>query len=355
MADLTSRLVEQVLQARAEHTPVHIIGGQTKAHLGRCPAPGSKPPMLLDMTEHTGVISYSPTELVIRARAGTKISDLNKVLSEQHQRLPFEPPTYNDQATIGGTVAASQSGPARPWYGAVKDSLLGLGLVNGYGEAMQFGGQVMKNVAGFDVTRLQAGAMGSLGVITEVSIKLLPQFNASHTLVFELEPQAALQRMQTWASQSLPISGVCYWQSQLYVRLQGGTSGVAEAAQQLSGQTLDAEVAQDFWQQVREHQLLVPQDDQALWRWSGPASAPLEALPATQLINWAGSERWALTADNQPPTTDLGPGLCQYRGGDRQAEVNPVLNAHDQALQRRIKQAFDPDGLFNAGRLYAWL
>ena len=185
-----------------------------------------------------GVISYSATELVIRARAGTKISHLNDLLAEHQQRLPFEPPSFDGEATIGGTVAANQTGASRPWFGGVKDSLLGLGLINGYGEAMQFGGQVMKNVAGFDVTRLQCGAMGSLGLITDVSIKVLPEFKAGHTLTFEMTAEVALEAMLRWANLSLPITGMSHFQGLLYVRLQGGDSGVASASEFLGGEQL---------------------------------------------------------------------------------------------------------------------
>ncbi len=352
MHDLTPQLVEQVQQARAEQTPLHIVGGNSKSHLGR--ATQAQP---VNVVGHSGIISYNPTELVIRARAGTTIQELQSALAEQQQRLPFEPPHHQGLANIGGTVAANQSGPSRPWFGAVKDSLLGLGLINGYGEAMLFGGQVMKNVAGFDVTRLQTGAMGSLGLITEVSIKVLPQFNANETLVCELNAQAALKQMQAWGNLSMPLSGMCYWQNKLYVRLQGSVAGVEETCKVFSKAlplvVLEADLAQEFWQKVTERELLVAQEKQIMWRWSGPSNAPASALDNTEFINWAGSERWALTTASD--ATVVNPHVTQYRGGDRSLDVNPSINAHDQALQQRIKHAFDPDGLFNVGRLYSWL
>ena len=191
MGDLTQQLVEQIQHAHATKTALNIQAGNTKASLGRHTSG-----QVIDVSQHTGVLSYNPTELVITARAGTKIEYLNDLLAQTQQRLPFEPPAFAGEATIGGTVAANQSGPSRPWFGSVKDSLLGLGLINGYGQAMQFGGQVMKNVAGFDVTRLQCGAMGGLGLITQVSIKLLPAFKLTQTLTFEMTAQAALDTMQ---------------------------------------------------------------------------------------------------------------------------------------------------------------
>jgi glycolate oxidase FAD binding subunit len=265
--------------------------------------------------------------------------------------LPFEPPSFSGEATIGGTVAANQSGPSRPWFGGVKDSLLGLGLINGYGESMQFGGQVMKNVAGFDVTRLQCGAMGSLGLITDISIKVLPEFKAGHTLIFEMTAEVALEAMLQWANLSLPITGMSHFQGQLYLRLQGGESGVASASEFLGGEHLEPKIADVFWQAAREGRLLQPQDNQTLWRWSGPSDTPINTVSNTSLINWAGSERWVLESNSNSPAG----GLTQHLGGDRMAEVYGAVNASQQALQQRIKYAFDPHGIFNAGRLYSWM
>lgn len=350
MGDLSQQLEQQVEHACATKTPLNIQAGNTKLHLGReCSGE------VVSMAGHSGVIDYNPTELVISARAGTSISELNKILAEQHQRLPFEPPSFAGKATIGGTVAANQSGPSRPWFGGVKDSLLGLGLINGYGEAMQFGGQVMKNVAGFDVSRLQCGAMGSLGLITNVSIKVLPAFKARQTKTFEMSAEQALEAMQKWANLSLPITGMCHVkvqnQSLLYVRLQGGESGVASASQLLGGQKLLPDAAQEFWQAVKEGDLVKPQAHDTLWRWSGASDTPISAVPNACLINWAGSERWILDSSVKP-TVD---GLTQHQGGDRLAEVYGLVSAPQQALQQRIKDAFDPHGVFNPGRLYSWM
>jgi glycolate oxidase FAD binding subunit len=348
MGDLTSHLAQQVQQAYATKTPLKIAAGNTKATLGRATL-GE----VIDVASHNGVISYSPTELVIRARAGTKIALLNEVLAQQQQRLPFEPPSFAGDATIGGTVAANCSGPSRPWFGGVKDSLLGLGLINGYGEAMQFGGQVMKNVAGFDVTRLQCGAMGSLGLITDVSIKVLPQFKAGHTLTFEMTAEMALETMLRWANLSLPITGMCHVQGEklLYVRLQGGQSGVASASQSLGGEQMETNIAEEFWHAVREGRLLQPLHNQILWRWSGPRDAPIHSVPNTSLINWGGSERWVLDDSLTSPVA----GLIQYQGGDRLAEVYGPISTVQKALQQRIKHAFDPHGVLNVGRVYSWI
>ncbi len=346
MGDLSQQLVEQIQHAYATKTPLKIEAGKTKTYLGR-----ETSGELLDMASHNGVISYSATELVIRARAGTKISLLKEVLAEQQQRLPFEPPSFAGQATIGGTVAANQTGASRPWFGGVKDSLLGLGLINGFGEAMQFGGQVMKNVAGFDVTRLQCGVMGSLGLITDLSIKVLPEFKAGHTLTFEMDADVALEAMLRWANLSLSITGMSHLQGLLYVRLRGEESGVASASEFLGGEQLEVEAAQVFWQAVTEGRVLVPESNQTLWRWSGSSDTPIDTVSDVSFINWAGAERWSLQ-DNSAQAQE---GLIQYQGGDRLAEVYGAISAPQQALRERIKYAFDPHGILNAGRLYSWM
>lgn len=350
MDDLTHQLAAQIQQAYATKTALKIQAGNTKTSLGR-----DTFGEVIDVSKHTGVLSYNSTELVIRARAGTKISHLNELLAQQEQRLPFEPPAFSGEATIGGTVAANQSGPSRPWFGSVKDSLLGLGLINGFGEPMQFGGQVMKNVAGFDVTRLQCGAMGGLGVITDLSIKLLPAFKTCHTLTFVMTAQAALAAMQRWSSLSLPITGMCHFsdkgQALLYVRLQGGNSAVEEARAFLGGQPLALAVADKFWQALNEGKLVQRQDNQTLWRWSGASDAPLHAVPNTCLINWAGAQRWVLEPTSNAPLQ----GLEQYQGGHRLNEIYSGVSAPQQALQQRIKHAFDPHNILNPGRVYSWM
>jgi len=354
MGNLTQQLVEQIQHAHATKTALNIQAGNTKASLGRHTSG-----QVIDVSQHTGVLSYNPTELVITARAGTKIEHLNDLLAQTQQRLPFEPPAFAGEATIGGTVAANQSGPSRPWFGSVKDSLLGLGLINGYGQAMQFGGQVMKNVAGFDVTRLQCGAMGGLGLITQVSIKLLPAFKLTQTLTFEMTAQAALDTMQHWSNLSLPITGMCHFQNKgqslLYVRLQGGISGVEDAQVFLGGESLLPAKADAFWQALNQGTLMQRQDHQTLWCWGGPSDAPFNSVPNTCMINWAGAQRWVLEDTSNTRSQGLEKSLCQYQGGNRLGEVNGTVSVPQKALQQRIKHAFDPHSILNAGRVYSWM
>ena len=345
MTDLTLQLQEQVRAAVATDTPLNIVAGASKVGLGRQPQG-----QVLSLSDHTGVISYSPTELVIQVRAGTKISDINNILAENQQRLIFEPPTFDDQATIGGTIAANQSGPCRPWFGGARDSVLGVGLINGKAEYLQFGGQVMKNVAGFDVSRSQVGAMGSLGVMTEVSLKVLPIFKAEVTLVSSLSVEQALLTMPQFFRRNLPVTAVSYWQGKLYVRLQGSATGVDSAAKSIDGDALDEDLAAVWWQQVREGKVLQMSPEQVLWRTNVAATDKQVMCAEDCFLNWGGAQRWQLGSGDSGPE-----GAVQYLGGDRNNEVNGTLNSVAQKLQGKLKTAFDPHGVFNPGRLYSWM
>ena len=346
MADITRDLQAQVNQAIADKATLDIQGGGTKSGLGRAPY-GRK----LSLLEHSGVISYSPTELVIQVHSGTKISDINAILAENKQRLIFESPDFDSQATIGGTVAANQSGPCRPWSGGVRDSVLGIGLINGLGEHLQFGGQVMKNVAGFEVSRSQVGAMGTLGVMTEVSLKVLPVFEAEVTLVSDMSVTQALQTMPQFFRRNLPVTAVSYWQGKLYVRLQGSAAGVDNAMQSIDGEPIAADLATSWWQQVRECQVLQASSDQVLWRSNVAATDAHTMCGPDSFINWGGAQRWQLIPQDQ-----TGPdGAVQYLGGDRSNEVNGPVNSVAQKLQGKLKTAFDPHAIFNTGRLYSWM
>ena len=346
MTDLINDIQTQVVDAITAATPLHIVGGNSKAHLGRA-ATGQE----LNISGHTGVISYSPTELVLRVRSGTSINEINDLLAESNQRLPFEPPIYAAKATIGGTVAANQSGLATPWFGGVRDSVLGLGLINGKGEHMQFGGQVMKNVAGFDVSRTQVGAMGTLGVITEVSLKVLPQFAAQKTLAIAMPVADALTFMSRFFRETLPVTAVVYWQGQVFVRLQGVPETLQEAATKLGGEEVAEDRAAELWQSVREQSLLQPQVDEILWRSNVAPNESATMLTDECLLNWAGAQRWQCL-----PKGAVAPqGAVQYAGGDRQLEVNGEVDQTAQRIQQNLKAAFDPKSIFNPGRLYSWM
>ena len=346
MTDMINELQAQVKEAIATNTQLSIVGGNSKHHLGR-QAVGKE----LNVADHQGVISYSPTELVLRVRSGTTISAINELLAEHNQRLPFAPPSYHGKATIGGTLAANQSGLATPWYGGVRDSVLGLGLINGKGEHMHFGGQVMKNVAGFDVSRTQVGAMGTLGLITEVSLKVWPEFATQKTLVKAMSVTEALAYMSRFFRETLPVTAVMYWQGQVFVRLQGEPATLDEAAVKLGGDDMAEDEAILLWNSVREQTLLQPQADEVLWRTNLAPNDKSVMLSDDCLLNWAGAQRWQCLKQGE-----AGPaGAVQYAGGDRLLEVNGALDKTAQRVQQNLKVAFDPQAIFNPGRLYSWM
>ena len=351
MTDLTTQLIEQVNDANAQRHTLAIEGNGTKAHLGRqitCD-------QTLSLGRHTGVTDYSPDELYITARAGTKVSEVQALLAENRQTLAFDPPHFNQQATLGGTLAANLSGPGRPWLGSGRDMLLGVKLINGLGEYLTFGGQVMKNVAGYDVSRLQAGAMGTLGVITELSLKVVPMAETELTCVLDLGADSAITKMNQLGALPLPFSGMMWLSNQLYIRLSGEASAVKAAAQTIGGQPCDG----DIWQAVREQTHSFFSGRSKTWRFSLASTAP-NALPeAPWLIEWGGSQRW-LRGDSewqrlsQIAEENLGQvSLIHGAQADEerfQTPAEPLVR-----LQKRLKDAFDPHYTLNPGRLYHWM
>ncbi|WP_432697390.1 glycolate oxidase subunit GlcE [Marinobacterium sp. YM272] len=358
MADITSQLVEQVLNAGSQKQSLRILGGGSKAFMGRA-VDNSIPE--LSLREHSGIVSYHPVELVLTARAGTPLTELEAALAENNQMLAFEPPRFSggegEGSTLGGTLACHLSGPGRPWSGSVRDHVLGIRLINGYGEHLRFGGQVMKNVAGYDLSRLQAGALGTLGVITEISLKVLPKPASSRTLVSDCELDEAVSIMNRRAGEPKPLTAACWLDNKLYLRLSGAHSAVDATAAQWGGDELDG--ADRFWQQLRDQQLEFFCSDQPLWRFSVNPSARMPALSGQWLVDWGGAQRWyrgeATFGDMESIAKDAGGQVSLYRGGDRTGEVMHRPSPAEQALQQRLKQAFDPDGLFNPGRLYSWM
>ncbi|NHI02099.1 glycolate oxidase subunit GlcE [Oceanimonas sp. MB9] len=352
MADLTNSLLEQVRQALAEGTQLNLSGGNSKFFMGR-QATGEP----LRLAGHSGIIGYQPVELVLTARAGTPLTDIQATLAEQGQMLACDPPLFGGQATLGGTLACHLSGPGRPWTGSIRDHLLGLRLINGRGEHLRFGGQVMKNVAGYDVSRLQAGAMGTLGVITELSLKVMPVPDRTLTLVREMDADTALAEMNRLAGQPKPLTAACWLDHHLYLRLSGAASAVEGTARTWPGDIM--EDGEAFWQQLREQQLGFFAGEAPLWRFSVKPTAA-HALPdAPWLLDWGGSQRWLRGEFERVKLEALadatGGQVSLYRGGNRLGEVLHSLPVPMQQLQRRLKAALDPQGIFNPGRLYGWL
>jgi len=384
MADAAlDRLVDQIQTARAAKASLDIRGGGTKAFYGE-----GRQGEPLDVTPLAGISSYEPSELVVTVRAGTPLAELEAVLAEQGQWLPFEPPHFGDGGTnqstvppaggtnqstvppaggtVGGMVAAGLAGPARASAGGVRDYVLGATLINGRAEVLSFGGQVMKNVAGYDVSRLLAGSMGVLGVIAEVSLKVLPLPVATATLRFELDQAAALLKLNQWGGQPLPLSASAWWDGMLVLRLAGARAAVDAACATLGGEAIDPALAAGFWQGLRDQRdeffvgaLKAVQGGATLWRLSVPQTAPPLALSGEQLIEWGGAQRWLCTstpaAQLREAAAAVGGHAVLFRGADKSAGVFAPLAPAQERIQRQLKAAFDPEGVFNRGRLYPWL
>ncbi|MBM4180305.1 MAG: glycolate oxidase subunit GlcE [Betaproteobacteria bacterium] len=348
--DKQAELLDRVRQAAAAGTPLCIRGGGGKTFYGRhCEG---EP---LEVSGHRGIVSYEPSELVVTARAGTPLAEIETALADNGQLFPFEPPHFGPAATLGGMVAAGLSGPRRPWGGSVRDAVLGVKLLNGKGEVLRFGGQVMKNVAGYDLSRLMAGALGTLGVLLEVSVKVLPRPAEERTRAFELDAGAAAARQIEWGRLPLSLSGTLYDGERLYVRLCGSAQGVAAGLESLGGE----EVSDGPWREAREQTLPFFQGEAPLWRISLPAAAPALNLPGASLTEWGGALRWLRT--DLPAelvrqrAAALGGHATLFRGHDGRGEVFQPLAPALRVLHMQVKRALDPLGLFNPGRMYAGL
>jgi len=394
-------VAEQIRAATASGQPLRIRGGGSKDFYG-APPPGPAPLALLDTRPLRGITSYQPSELVVTVRAGTPLAELEAALAEKGQCLPFEPPHFSAQrielasqpphfsaqrielasqpphfsapsgeATVGGMVAAGLAGPARASVGGVRDYVLGLSMLNGRAEHLTFGGQVMKNVAGYDVSRLMVGALGTLGVLTEISLKVLPVLPGEATLQFDMPQAQALQQLNLWGGQPLPLNASCWVQangaSTLYVRLRGAVAAVDAACKTLGGQRLDAQQAARDWALCRDQRLpwFEARGARALWRVSVPQAAPVLDLPAEfepPLVEWHGAQRWYQLAAGQggllrQAAAQVGGHATLFMADSPQANsaesrfdaiAPPLLR-----IMRQLKREFDPAGVFNPGRLHA--
>ena len=357
MEPIVQQLTETLRQANANKTPLRIVGGGTKDFYGN-PTAGET----LSTGAYRGIIDYEPSELVLTARAGTPLTEIESALREKGQMLAFEPPHFGEGSTLGGIIAAGLSGPRRPYAGAVRDLVLGVRLLYGTGEDLKFGGQVMKNVAGFDVSRLMAGAMGTLGVILEVSLKTLPLPPAEVTLHQQRNEADAIRLMNEWAGQPLPISATCWTHGDLRIRLSGAASAVEAARRKLGGTVVDAPLAGAFWRGVRDHTDAYFTRGGALWRLAVKSTAPVIVLPGVQRIEWSGALRWLQTDASVATIRE-----AAHRAGGHatlfraDANTNPVINNGGvfhplspalAVIHRKLKRTFDPAGILNPGRIY---
>ena len=357
---------EKINFARAHHQKINIQGGQSKSWYGDRPVGN-----ILSTLNYQGIIEYQPEELVITVRAGTPLSEVLGTLDEKNQMFAFEPPHFGSHTTIGGMVAAGLAGPGRAQAGNLRDFVLGADMMDGTGQVLSFGGKVMKNVAGYDVSRLIPGSMGTLALLLDVSIKVLPKPVASQTLMFELSQTSAITQMNTWASQPLPISASAWigevGNGQMFIRLSGAQAAVDAAVikmnHEISAHRLSDEDAQIFWQGLREqtHNFFHLKEQESLWRFCvNPVSGPIN-LPGQTCLEWLGGQRWYkgnISKDEAKSIAMKHQGHATLFKGEKvpgqsvftSLEDNP-LTAPLAIVQQRLRHAFDPDGVFQTSRM----
>ena len=354
MENVLQTFKERIATATASKSPLRIKGNGTKDWYCQ-----SLQGEVLDTTAYSGIIAYDPTELVITARAGTNLREIGKALSEKNQMLAFEPPRFDGLATIGGIVASGLSGPRRQAVGAVRDFVLGAVLMDGKADVLHFGGQVMKNVAGYDVSRLLTGSMGTLGLILEISIKVLPRPVAQQSLQFAMTQEQALHQLNVWGGQPLPMSASSWHNGLLAIRLSGAQAAVDAAIKKIGGDALPD--PEKFWDRLREQEHAffdgVMQDKEyGLWRLSVPSIAPVLNLQGEQCIEWGGAQRWLKTTASasavRAVAEQAGGHATLFKGGDKSVGVFHPLQPAVERIHRNLKNAFDPAGIFNPGRMF---
>ncbi|WP_404355522.1 glycolate oxidase subunit GlcE [Methylotuvimicrobium sp. KM1] len=353
MEAIVEQLTECVVKANENKQALCIRGGGSKDFYGNAEALHDSK---LETGPYRGIVDYDPTELVVSARAGTPLNELESLLSEHGQMLAFEPPDFNGAATLGGCIAAGLSGPRRGYAGAARDVVLGVKLLDGRGRILNFGGRVMKNVAGYDVSRLMTGAMGTLGVILEASLKVLPKPETERTLCFELPVEQALETMRRCAGQTLPISATCHIDRRFYIRLSGIESAVHAALVKLGGDEITASL--NFWESIKNQTHPFFYGNKKLWRLSvKPTSPPLSIL-GEQTIEWGGALRWLAAAEDwtaaaiRAQAESAGGHATLFRGNDETIQTFHPLPPALLNIHRRLKRQFDPAGIFNPQRLF---
>jgi len=352
------RFAESVRAASGRNAPLRLRGGGTKDFYGQA-LEGE----VLDTRAYSGIVAYEPSELVITARCGTPLAEVEAAMRERGQHLAFEAPHYaqfGSAATVGGAVAAGLSGPGRQSAGALRDFVLGTKVMDGRGEVLSFGGQVMKNVAGYDVSRLMAGSLGTLGIILEVSLKALPLPVAEATLRLELPEGRAIEQLNRWGGKPLPVSASAWNDGTLSIRLSGAAAAVKEACAKIGGSRVEEEKARGFWSGIREHAdrffRNAVENAAPLWRISVPSTTPPLDLQGEQLIEWGGALRWLLSYADARTVRDAakraGGYSTLFRGGDKSVGVFQPLAPALMKIHKALKEEFDPHRVFNRGRMY---
>ena len=348
MEQVIEQFRERILAAGRDKQPLCVRGGGSKDWYGQAPV-GE----VLDTRAYHGIIAYDPTELVITVRAGTPLVEVEKVLAEQNQAFAFEPPHFGPGATIGGMVACGLSGPRRAAVGAVRDFVLGAVLMDNKSEVLHFGGQVMKNVAGYDLSRLLSGSLGTLGLLLEVSLKVLPKPYAETSVRLQMTEEDAIRCLNKWGGQPLPISASAWCEGALVLRLSGAKAAIVAAQQTIGGEEIAGD---DFWLAMREQSNEFFTQSSTLWRLSVPSTVAPIAL-GEQLIEWGGAQRWLRSNESakaiRAAAVQAGGHATLFRGGDKSVGVFQPLAPALGKIHQNMKNAFDPDGIFNPGRMYA--
>ncbi len=351
MDAVLEKLSETVRAASRSKRALRLRGGGTKDFYGQAPE-GE----VLDTRGYSGIVTYEPSELVITARCGAGLAEIEAAMRERGQMLAFEPPHFGEGATLGGMVAAGLSGPRRQAAGALRDFVLGVKIMDGRGEVLAFGGQVMKNVAGYDVSRLMAGSLGTLGIILEVSLKAMPVPAAEATLKLELPEDKAIESLNKWGGKPLPISASAWTGEELRVRLSGAAAAVAAARGKIGGELVDAAQGERFWTGIREQTDPFFRNDAPLWRISVPPTTPPLKLPGEPLIEWGGALRWLCSRADARTVRDAAKRArghaTLFRGGDKSVGVFQPLAPALMKIHKELKREFDPQGIFNRGRMY---
>ncbi len=356
--DISLELQNSVRDAISNNSPIYIHGGNSKLFFGNIV--NATP---LDVSKHTGIIDYDPTELCITVRAGTLLSDIEKALDAENQILPFEPPQYTPNATIGGALATGISGPRRAYSGSARDAILGVKIINGEGEIASFGGQVMKNVAGYDLSRMMVRSHGTLGVILEASIRLLPKPKNEVTVSLEESQSFALDYFQSLRTQQLPVTASAWFNGQAFIRLSGSEKSLDYQLKKLTANTNAKPVdnTTQFWADIRDHKHhFFGRTDKPLWRLSlPPASEEIKQINDNQLIEWGGAQRWVNT--NTPAniihnSANSRNGYATlFQGNIPETPCFPKLDENLMKLHKQLKKNMDPSGIFNPGRIYSGL
>jgi len=347
---------ERVRAAASSRRPLRLRGGGTKDFYGQ-----GLEGELFGTSGYSGIVAYEPSELVITARCGTPLAQIESAMRERGQMLAFEPPHFGPGATLGGMVAAGLSGPRRPSAGSLRDFVLGARIMDGRGEVLAFGGQVMKNVAGYDVSRLMAGSLGTLGLILEASLKTLPAPPAELTLKLELPEDRAIDQLNRWGGKPLPVSASVWTDGVLSVRISGVPAAIEAARARIGGERIEGAQAGEFWTGIREQTgpffSASIGSGAPLWRISVPSTTAPLAIPGAQLIEWGGALRWlASQADARTvraAAARAGGHATLFRSPDKSAGAFQPLPPALMDIHRKLKREFDPERIFNPGRMYA--